>query len=125
VIFGPLSESQLSQVIAKLDQFKAHYTLDGENIEVADSLVPLVEEELVRIGALPPIEEPELDHEEYLCPQCDFISHVPGTCPKHGVALVDFSSWVKGEGKSSNDKVVAFVFVAVLVVAIYFMFLKR
>ena len=88
---------------------------------MADSLVPLVEEELVRIGALTPLEEPELEHEEFLCPKCDYIAHSAGSCPKHGVALVEFSDWVAGQGTGSTDKSVAFVFVAVVAIAIYFL----
>ncbi len=122
MIFGPLSEIQISQLISKLDQFKAHYTLSDSNIEVADSLVPLVEEEVVRIGALSPLEESELEHEEFLCPKCDYISEVAGSCPHDGTQMVDYSTWVAGQTVKSDSKttIVIFAVIAVLVALGYF-----
>lgn len=120
MIFGPLSESNLSLLTEKLDQYKAHYTITDSQIEVADSLVPLIEEELVKAGAIPPLEEEELEHEEYLCLKCDYISVNAGSCPTHGSALVDYSTWVANQGKHSNDKTIAFAFVIVVAAAIYF-----
>ena len=125
MIFGPLSETQISQVIAKLDQFKAHYVLTDSNIEVADSLVPLVEDELVRIGALPPLEEAELDHEEYLCLKCDFISTSAGSCPSHGGALVDYSAWVAGQGKGADSKIIGIIFATAIVIALLVAFFGK
>lgn len=120
MIFGPLSQSDLSVLTQKLDQYKAHYTITDSKIEIADSLVSLVETELVSVGALPPLEEAELEHEEFLCFKCDYISTTAGTCPKHGIALVDYSTWVAGEGKSSSDKTIAFAIVIVVAIAIFF-----
>lgn len=120
MIFGPLSESNLLLLTEKLDQYKAHYTINNSQIEIADSLVPLVESELVSVGALPPLEEEELEHEEFLCMKCDYISANAGTCPTDGMALVDYSTWVANQGKHSNDKTIAFAFVIVIAIAIYF-----
>ncbi len=120
MIFGPLSQSDLNLLIEKLDQFKAHYTITDSKIEIADSLVPLIEEELVKVGAIPPLEEEELEHEEFLCLKCDYISSHAGSCPTHGSALVDYSTWVANQGKHSNDKTIAFAFVIVVAIAIFF-----
>lgn len=125
MIFGPLSESQLSQVTERLDHYKAHYTVTDSNIEVADSLVPLVEEELVKLGVLAPLQEEELEHEEYLCTQCDYISTHAGSCPSHGGALVDYSAWVAAQRQSGDNKTVAIVFAVVLAIALAIALLQR
>lgn len=124
MIFGPLSESDLAHVIQKLDHYKAHYLVKDSSIEIPDSLVNLVEDELIAVGALTPIQVAELDHEEFLCVKCDYISVNAGSCPTHGGALVDYSTWVASKGKSGDSNIVGIVFAVLIVIALLVAFLK-
>lgn len=112
MILGPFSEDQISQLIEALDQKKVHYVRIGSQLEVADSLVHNIEVELEQMGMFDEKVE-ELQHEEYLCLQCDFVSSSPGSCPKHGVALLEYSDWVAAQSSQPMDKRVAFVLVLV------------
>lgn len=113
MIFGPLSESDQSRLIGILDQKRIHYEITDSKIEISDSLLAQVEDELVQIGLLSPIVEEELDHEEFLCTECDYISTSPGTCPKHALPLLDYSSWVAAQSGQPMDRRVVFVLLLV------------
>lgn len=32
--------------------------------------------------------------QEYLCPKCKYAQSTQGTCPKHGIKLLDYSAYV-------------------------------
>jgi hypothetical protein len=156
VIFGPLSEIDINLLTEKLDAHRAHYTIGVSKedlhesheeirkrpvdpdptyqsqkpflfIEIADSLVHLVEEDLEKMAQLTlPEEVEELASEEYLCTQCDYIAVVPGNCPKHGTSLLEFSDYAKQATQTADSVSNRIAFAVVLVVAglIYFYFYR-
>jgi hypothetical protein len=60
--------------------------------------------------------EPLPDAQEFLCPQCKFVSNTPGYCPKHQVRLLEFSQWVEFQRTPKpRDRIVSLlIFCAVI-----------
>lgn len=75
-------------------------------LEVADGLVHLIGDELEKMAQLAPTDDVDefKDADEYLCVQCDYISQTAGTCPQHGVALLEFSEYVSAKRSAGDPK---------------------
>lgn len=111
-----LKESQVEYEITDDDGLSEHYRskpppgLSGGAIPAHRNLYLLVDsEELRKVSHLlenysinpNPVTDireftnNDLEQEEYLCTQCNFVSNQPGQCPDHQVDLISFSEYVQ------------------------------
>jgi hypothetical protein len=68
------------------------------------------------------ITEKSLEHEEFVCPQCDFIQNQPGYCPRHHLLLLSYYDIRRKQIQFKNYLIrfFAFVFIGFIVMTIYF-----
>lgn len=93
-------------------------------IDINSSDLLIVRGELEKMGFIvrSKIPQPESEVEEFLCPRCKHYSLEPGTCPKHGVPLLDFSSWVteKQRAQGLRQRIITTIVIALVVAALVF-----
>lgn len=74
-------------------------------VEIALSDLLIVRGELEKMGFVVRSEEPEeLEHvAEYVCRKCEYVASTPGRCPKHDIALLEFSQCANSKTVRSDS----------------------
>ena len=72
------------------------------------------------------VTENSLEHEEFLCPKCDYLQSQPGFCPRHHLLLLSYYDIRRKQihFKSYLVRFFAIIFLVFLLLSIYFS-LKR
>jgi hypothetical protein len=103
-----VSQPHVEQAKLRVHEFQLNRTYTGDSayffLEIDSKDVLIIRGTLEKMGisvySTPPEPLPEVP--EYLCLDCKFVSEFPGTCPKHGRPLYEFSSWVAAKNKRSE-----------------------
>ncbi|MES2964794.1 MAG: hypothetical protein V4760_12960 [Bdellovibrionota bacterium] len=88
-------------------------------IELDDEMYQLVKPQLAHMERAVPVGEGSEELvDEYLCLRCDHVSNLPGQCPTHGDALIEFSEITKVKAEQSSKLTKTFFYLVVTLAAL-------
>jgi hypothetical protein len=121
--FGPFPREEVPKLEEILKKAGLSFEVCADTAETV--FVDIPDEDLERLA--PELEEagfslglpvPDFHNQDFVCPKCELSQETPGTCPKDGEKLLEFSDFVAHKKAEEAPSPVIFYAVMGVVVAL-------